>query len=167
MAENDIVGDDIDQNDIDDDEKTNNKLHISGLSFDSTEDSIRNVFEAHGNIQEINIITDKATGKSKGYAFVTYDSTDSAGNAVKDLNGTNLDGRTIGVSIARPKGSGGGRGRGGRRGSSRGGRRGGASYGSFKDRNDGGRGGGRGRRGGGGRSSGGGGGRRGGGRGRR
>lgn len=86
-------------------------IFVGNLSFGTTEDSIRSMFEAYGAVERVNIITDRDTGQAKGFAFVemTVDSEGAA--AINGLNGRDLDGRTLNVNEARPKserGSGGG-----------------------------------------------------------
>lgn len=112
-----------------------NKLFVGGLSFNTTENDLQDAFAAHGSVTEVNLITDKMSGRSKGFAFVTMSSDAEAQAAIKALNGTSLDGRNINVSIARPReerpsGGGGGRSdyRGGGGGSRGGGGGGGRRY---------------------------------------
>lgn len=93
----------------------NNKLFVGGLSFNTTENSLQDAFAAHGTVNEVNLITDKMTGKSKGFGFVTMSSEQEAQSAIDSLNGKSLDGRNLTVNIARPReerpaGGGGGRG---------------------------------------------------------
>ncbi len=91
------------------------KIYVGNLSFDTNEDSLRNAVAAHGDVEEIAVITDRATGRPRGFAFVTMP--DSAARAAIDgLNGTELDGRTLNVNEAKAKtdrGGGGGQRRGG------------------------------------------------------
>ena len=94
------------------------KIYVGNLSFDTNEESIRNAFAAHGNVEEVAVITDRDTGRSRGFAFVTMP--DSAARAaIGAMNGTELDGRSLNVNEARAKtergggGGGGGRSRGG------------------------------------------------------
>ncbi len=91
------------------------KIYVGNLSFDTSEDSLRNAFAAHGDVEEVAVITDRDTGRPRGFAFVTM--SDSAARAAIDaLNGQELDGRTLNVNEARPKadrGGGGGQRRGG------------------------------------------------------
>lgn len=149
------------------------KLYVGNLSFDTTEDTLRAAFEADGRqVSEVAIISDRMTGRPRGFAFVTMASSEDAQKAVEALDGRELDGRTLRVSEARerteggPRGGGGGGGYGGGGGGERGGGgggRGGYGGGGGGDRGGGGGrggpgGGGRGGRGGGGRGGGGGGG---------
>lgn len=79
------------------------KLFVGGLSWDTTEDSLRNFFAAVGNVVSATVITDKFTGKSKGFGFVEMGSEEEARKAMSELNGKELDGRAIAVNEARPK----------------------------------------------------------------
>jgi len=119
-------------------------IYVGNLSHDVTEDGLRQAFEALGTVETANIVKDKFTGESRGFGFIEMPDKDEAQKAIDEMNGTELSGREITVSQAKPKrsdsGGGGrsggfGRGRGGPGG--RGGRGGGGGGG-------GGRGGGRG-----------------------
>ena len=96
------------------------KLYVGNLSYDTTEDTLRNAFSQHGAIDSVSLIVDRDTGRSKGFAFVEMANDDEAKAAIEALNGSEVDGRIIKVSEARPqerrgggRGFGGGRGRGG------------------------------------------------------
>jgi RNA recognition motif-containing protein len=103
------------------------KLYVGNLSFSTTEEALQNEFSAHGQVEEVAVITDRDTGRPRGFAFVTMNNDNEARAAIESLNGTEVDGRTITVNEAKPKAnSGGGGGRGGPRG---GGGGGGASRG--------------------------------------
>ena len=78
------------------------KLFVGGVSWDSTEDSIKSAFSQAGTVVSVRIITDKRTGKSKGYAFVEMSSPAEAQKAVEMFNGQAIDGRTVTVNVARP-----------------------------------------------------------------
>lgn len=94
------------------------KIYVGNMSFDSSEDDIRTAFEAHGQVDSVAIITDRDTGRSKGFGFVEMSNDDEARAAIEGMNGTDLGGRTLNVSEARPRGEGrggGGGGGGGRR----------------------------------------------------
>jgi cold-inducible RNA-binding protein len=117
-------------------------IYVGNLTFDATEDQVRSLFEAYGQVEKVSIITDRDTGQPRGFAFVEMTDDESAGKAMEALNGTNLGGRNLTVNEARPKndrprreGSGGGRGGyGGGRGGSGGGRGrsgGGGGYGRY------------------------------------
>lgn len=105
------------------------KIYVGNLSYNVTEDSLREVFAPLGEVTSVKIITDAATGRSKGFGFVEMASDESADKAISSLNGTTLMDRAINVSEARPMrdkprgGGGGGRGGGGQRGFDRGGRK--------------------------------------------
>jgi cold-inducible RNA-binding protein len=94
------------------------KLYVGNLSFSTTEEALQNEFSAHGQVEEVAVITDRDTGRPRGFAFVTMNNDGEARAAIEAINGTELDGRTITVNEARPKASmgGGGGGRGGPRG---------------------------------------------------
>ena len=86
-------------------------IFVGNLSFGTTEDTLRSMFDAYGTVQRVNIVTDRDTGQARGFAFVEM-GVDSEGNAaISGLNGRDLDGRALNVNEARPKperGSGGG-----------------------------------------------------------
>lgn len=111
------------------------KLFIGGLSWDTTEDTLRNHFAQVGPVASAQVITDKFTGKSRGFGFVEMTNPDDAQKAIQDLNGTQLDGRSIVVNEAKPmaprenRGGGGGGYRGGGGGGFGGGRPGGGGRG--------------------------------------
>ena len=94
-----------------------NKIYIGNLSFDTTEDSLRAAFEQYGGIDDLILIKDRDTGRSKGFGFITFNNQSEAEKALT-MNDQPLDGRTIRVSIARERertGGGGGGGNGGGR----------------------------------------------------
>jgi len=90
-------------------------IFVGNLSFGATEDSVRALFQVHGTIERVNIVTDRDTGQPRGFGFVEMSSDAEADKAIAALNGTDLDGRTLNVNEARPKtersGGGGGFGR--------------------------------------------------------
>ena len=98
----------------------NTKIFVGNLSFNTTENDLQDAFAAHGTVIEANLMTDRATGRPRGFAFVTMGSPEEAQKAIEALNGAQLDGRSLTVNEARPKeeraGGGGGfrGGRGGR-----------------------------------------------------
>jgi cold-inducible RNA-binding protein len=100
---------------------TMKNIFVGNLDFSATESSIRALFEPYGAVDRVNVVTDRDTGRSRGFAFVEMSDSAQADQAIAALNGTNLDGRALNVNEARPKpqGGGGGFSRGG--GSSRGG----------------------------------------------
>ena len=85
------------------------KIFVGNLSFRSTEDDLRDLFAQHGEVSEAVIITDRQTGRSRGFGFVTMDDDAQANTAIEAINGTDFDGRAINVNEARPKTEGGGR----------------------------------------------------------
>ncbi len=93
-------------------------IFVGNLSFSSTEESIRNMFERYGVVNSARIMTDRDTGRSRGFAFVEMENEAEADQAITALNGATVDGRAINVNEARPKperGFGGGAGGGGNR----------------------------------------------------
>ena len=95
-----------------------NRLFVGGLSFNTTENDLQDACAAHGTVQEVSIVMDRDTGKSKGFGFVTMGTEGEAQAVITALNGKMLDGRSLTVNVARPReerGGGGGRGGGGRR----------------------------------------------------
>jgi|SRR5208337_4462082 len=101
------------------------KLFVGNLSFNTTENDLQDAFAAHGVVTEANLMTDRATGRPRGFAFVTMGSPEEAQKALGAMNGATLDGRNLTVNVARPKeertgsGFGGGRDGGNRGGSGR------------------------------------------------
>jgi cold-inducible RNA-binding protein len=81
----------------------NTKLFVGNLSFNTTENDLQDAFAAHGVVTEANLMTDRATGRPRGFAFVTMASAEEAQKAVEALNGATLDGRALTVNEARPK----------------------------------------------------------------
>ena len=96
------------------------KLYVGNLSFSTTEATLQAHFGTHGQVEEVAVITDRDTGRPRGFAFVSMNNDAEARAAIEGLNGTELDGRTITVNEARPKSN---AGRGGPRSSSGGGKR--------------------------------------------
>lgn len=98
-------------------------LFVGNLPFSATEDELRDLFSAFGEIQQVRIMTDRDTGRSRGFAFVEIADDEAAAKAISGLNGKELGGRALTVNEARPKpehrgggfGSGGGGGFGGKR----------------------------------------------------
>src|SRR3954469_15434642 len=97
------------------------KLYVGNLSFNTTENELQELFSQAGAVQEVTLMQDKFTGKSRGFAFVTMGSEQDAQNAIAKINGQTIEDRTLAVSEARPRdarprgggGGGGGRGYGG------------------------------------------------------
>ena len=94
----------------------NTKIFVGNLSFNTTENDLQDAFAAHGTVIEANLMTDRETGRPRGFAFITMGSPEEAKKAIEALNGAQLDGRSLTVNEARPKEerSGGGGFRGGR-----------------------------------------------------
>jgi RNA recognition motif-containing protein len=106
-------------------------IFVGNLSFSTTEDELRQIFEPFGQVDRISIMTDRDTGRSRGFGFVEMASNEDGEKAITALNGSQVGGRTLNVNEARPKTE----------------RAGGGGGGGFRDRGDrGGRGGGGGRR---------------------
>ena len=90
------------------------KLFVGNLSFNTTENDLQDAFAAHGTVIEANLMMDRATGRPRGFAFVTMSTPEEAQKAIDAMNGKELDGRALTVNIARPReerpqGGGGGR----------------------------------------------------------
>jgi len=103
-----------------------NKIYVGGLPYSTTEGQLQEIFSAHGSVESARVITDKFTGRSRGFGFVEMSSDGEAQKAIEALNGTEIEGRTLTVNEARPqekrsgfgddrRGGGGDGGRGGRR----------------------------------------------------
>jgi RNA recognition motif-containing protein len=97
-------------------------LYVGNLPHSTTEAELRNLFEAHGAVEKITLVTDRDTGRSRGFGFVEMTNASEADAAIAALNGTDLGGRTLTINEAKPKserprggghrsGGGGGRGR--------------------------------------------------------
>lgn len=104
-------------------------LYVGNLQHNTTETDLRNAFAVYGPVDNVNIITDRDTGRARGFAFVEMSDSGGAENAIAALNGSDLGGRTIQVNEARPKvdghrGDGGQRSGFGRQGGGRDGRKG-------------------------------------------
>ena len=113
----------------------NTKLFVGNLSFDTTENDLQDMFSAVGPVSEVNLIVDRATNRSRGFAFVTMATPEAAQAAIESLGGKSTGGRAITVNEARPReersggGGGGGRERSGGGGGGRGGSGGGRDRG--------------------------------------
>ncbi len=96
---------------------SNNKLYVGGLPYSVTDDRLQEIFSPHGTVESARVITDRMTGRSRGFGFVEMSSQAEAEEATKNLNGTDLEGRSLTVNEAKPQqersGGGGGRGGGG------------------------------------------------------
>ena len=89
------------------------KLFVGGLSFTTSNDSLRAAFARHGVVVSAAVMTDRETGRSRGFGFVEMATPEDAEQAISKLNGTSVDGRTIQVERAKSPGAGGGERRGG------------------------------------------------------
>ena len=91
----------------------NNKLFVGNLSFNTTENDLNDAFAPHGTVSEVNLMMDRATGRPRGFGFVTMNTPEEAQAAIEALNGKSIDGRDLTVNVARPReertGGGGGR----------------------------------------------------------
>jgi RNA recognition motif-containing protein len=96
------------------------KLYVGNLSFQTTSGDLEQLFVSAGNVESVNVITDRDTGRSRGFAFVEMASQAEAEEAISQLNGKEIDGRSLTVNIARPREDRGGGGGGQKRGNSRG-----------------------------------------------
>ena len=79
------------------------RIYIGNFVYETTEEELRESFEAHGHVEEISIVRDRDTGRSKGFAFVEMPSTEEAQAAIAVLNGNEVQGRVITVNEARPR----------------------------------------------------------------
>jgi RNA recognition motif-containing protein len=98
-------------------------IFVGNLSFDATEDAVRSLFETYGTVEKVNIVTDRDTGRARGFGFVEMSVNAEADRAIDGLNGRQLDGRSLNVNEARPKENRGGGGGGGFRGNNDGARK--------------------------------------------
>ncbi|HMH01112.1 MAG TPA: RNA-binding protein [Terriglobales bacterium] len=100
-------------------------IFVGNLDFNTSEDELRTMFEAYGQVDRVSIMTDRDTGRSRGFGFVEMANAEDGEKAIAALNGSQLGGRTLNVNEARPKverSGGGGKDRGGRGGGGGGGR---------------------------------------------
>jgi RNA recognition motif-containing protein len=79
------------------------KIYVGNLTFETTESQLSDLFSQHGEVQEVTLITDRATGRSRGFGFVEMRNEQAARQAISALNGADLGGRHITVNEARPK----------------------------------------------------------------
>ena len=109
-------------------------IYVGNLAFTATDDDVRSAFEQFGEVTSVNIIMDRETGRSRGFAFVEMADGENAKDAIENLDGTAISGRNVTVNEARPRaprGGGGGGGGGGRGGYGGGGGRGGDRGGRY------------------------------------
>ena len=98
------------------------KVFVGGLSWDTTDEGLRQAFAPHGEVTEAKVITDRGTGRSRGFGFVTFAQDEDAQTAISKMDGISLDGKTIRVNEAQEKSPRGGGRSGGGFGGGRGGR---------------------------------------------
>ena len=98
-----------------------NKIYVGNLSFQTTDDQLAQLFSAHGPVGRASVVTDRDTGRSRGFGFVEMQTPEGARAAIAALNGQMFEGRSLTVNVAKPR-EGGGGGGGGGRGGDRGGR---------------------------------------------
>jgi RNA recognition motif-containing protein len=79
------------------------KIYVGGLPYATTDAQLQEIFSAHGQVESARVITDKFTGRSRGFGFVEMANADEAQKAIQALNGTDLDGRNLTVNEARPQ----------------------------------------------------------------
>ena len=79
------------------------KLYVGNLSFETTENDLQDLFEPHGTVNEVHLMMDRITGKSRGFAFITMNDDTQAKAAMSSLNGRELNGRALTVNEARPR----------------------------------------------------------------
>ncbi len=89
-------------------------IYVGNISFSTTEDELRDLFEEFGTLDSVNVITDRETGRPRGFAFIEMQDQGSADKAIQALHGRELGGRTLRVNEARERSRGGGGGGGGR-----------------------------------------------------
>ena len=97
-------------------EKMSKKLYIGNLAFGVTQEALKEAFAPIGEIEEVVLVSDRETGRSRGFGFVTYKNDEDGDKAIAEMNGKEIEGRAIKVSEARPPGEGGSGGGGGGRG---------------------------------------------------
>ena len=104
-------------------------IFVGNLSYQATQADLQSAFGAYGNVERVNVVTDRETGQPRGFAFVEMSDSEAAQQAIAHLNGAELHGRAMNVNEARPKPAGGGGGYGGARTGNRGGGGGGGNRG--------------------------------------
>ncbi len=78
-------------------------IYVGNLSFNTTSSDLQNLFAEHGQVEKAQVITDRDTGRSRGFGFVEMSSADAAQAAIDALNGRNVDGRNVTVNLAKPR----------------------------------------------------------------
>lgn len=79
------------------------QIYVGNMSYGTTEESIKVLFDAYGTVDNVKLITDRETGRAKGFGFVTMNDDQEAQTAIEELNGKEFDGRTLRINEARPK----------------------------------------------------------------
>jgi RNA recognition motif-containing protein len=106
---------------LDTESHMNTRLYVGNLSFQASAETLRDNFTEFGDVTDVHLVSDRETGRSRGFGFVTMGTTDAAQRAIAGMNGAMVDGRPLRVNEAEERTGGGGGGRGGARGGSRGG----------------------------------------------
>lgn len=86
------------------------RIYVGNLSYRTDENALRDTFGEFGNVSDVHIVTDRETGRSRGFAFVEMPDDNDANKAIEELNGKDFEGRPLTVNVARPREEGGGRG---------------------------------------------------------
>ena len=79
------------------------KMYVGNLSFDTTKQDLETLFSQHGEVTDVHLPTDRETGRPRGFGFVTMDSAQAMESAIKEIDGTDVDGRTLKVNEAKPR----------------------------------------------------------------
>lgn len=79
------------------------RIYVGNLSYQTTEEGLRNLFGQHGTVEDVAIITDRETGRSRGFGFVTMSDDEGGNAAIRSLDGTDFEGRRLNVNQARPR----------------------------------------------------------------
>ena len=79
------------------------KLYVGNLSFNTTENDLQAAFAAFGTVTEANLMMDRATGRARGFGFITMSTAEEAQKAIEGMNGRSMDGRALTVNVARPR----------------------------------------------------------------
>jgi len=81
----------------------NNKLYVGGLAYSVTDQELEELFSSHGNVESASVVKDRDTSRSRGFGFVEMSTQEEAEKAIKALDGTDLQGRSLTVNIAKPR----------------------------------------------------------------